>query len=195
MAQIKKPEVREAILQAAFELFSRKGYTTTTMAQIARTANMTVANLYVYFDSKLLLFYEIYKPWLQEQLLTLQESVNRLRTPRAKLHRIIIGVWRDIPSHDNHFANAMIEALASAPVDTKKPGNVLEHAEKFIYDMMVECLPEEKRVRFNQQLFVHIIWMAFDGFVNNRRINDVRDMNEIAEMMTELLLGPPELAI
>lgn len=195
MAQIKKPEVREAILQAAFELFSRKGYTTTTMAQIARTANMTVANLYVYFDSKLLLFYEIYKPWLQEQLATLQESVNRLRTPRAKLHRIIIGVWRDIPSHDNHFANAMIEALASSPVGTKKPGNLLEYAEKFIYDMMIECLPEKKRARFNQQLFTHIIWMAFDGFVINRRINDVRDMNEIAEMMTELLLGPPATSI
>lgn len=56
MAQIKKPEVREAIIQAAFELFSRKGYTATTMAEIARTANMTVANLYVYFDSKLLIF-------------------------------------------------------------------------------------------------------------------------------------------
>lgn len=193
MAQIKKPEVREAILQAAFELFSRKGYTKTTMAQIARTANMTVANLYVYFDSKLLIFYEIYKPWLQEQLSTLHESVNRLRTPRAKLHRIIIGVWRDIPSHDNHFANAMIEALASAPAGTKKPGNLLEYAEKFIYDMMIECLPVEKQARFNQQLFAHIIWMAFDGFVINRRINDVRDMNEIAEMMTELLLGPAEV--
>lgn len=194
MAQIKKPEVREAILQAAFELFSRKGYTTTTMAEIARTANMTVANLYVYFDSKLLIFYEIYSPWLIEQLQSLKDSVNRLRTPRAKLHRIIIGVWSDIPSHDNFFANAMIEALASAPSGTIKPDNLLEYAEKFIYEMMQECLPEEKRERFDQHLFTHIIWMAFDGFVINRRINDVRDMNKIAEMMTNLLLGPPNTA-
>lgn len=195
MAQIKKPEVREAIIQAAFELFSRKGYTRTTMAEIARTANMTVANLYVYFDSKLLIFYEIYDPWLKEQLYSLRDSVNRLRTPRAKLHRIIIGVWYDIPSHDNYFANAMIEALALAPSGTTKPGNLLSYAENFVYDMMMECLPDEKRSRFNLRLFTHIIWMAFDGFVINRRINDVRDMNEIADMMTNLLLGPPNISI
>src|SRR5690554_1562443 len=109
MAQIKKPEVREAILKAAFELFTTQGYNATTMTKIARAANMTVANLYVYFDSKLLLFYEIYRPWLIEQLNNLRDSVKKQRTARAKLKRIIIGVWSDIPSKDGFFANSMIE--------------------------------------------------------------------------------------
>lgn len=89
----------------------------------------------------------------------------------------------------------MIEALALAPSGTTKPGNLLSYAENFVYDMMMECLPDEKRSRFNLRLFTHIIWMAFDGFVINRRINDVRDMNEIADMMTNLLLGPPNISI
>jgi len=190
MAQIKKPEVREAILNAAHDLFTSKGYNATTMTKIAKTANMTVANLYVYFDSKLFLFYEIYRPWLIEQLNTLRDAVKRQRSPRAKLRRIIIGVWSDIPSKDGFFANAMIEALAAAPPGAEKPGNLLDFAETFVGELILDCLPEERRARINHRLLTHVIWMAFDGFVINRRIDDVRDVNEIADLMADLLLEP-----
>ncbi|HCP78858.1 MAG TPA: TetR/AcrR family transcriptional regulator, partial [Pusillimonas sp.] len=65
MVQIKKNDMREAILVSAFDLFSRKGYTATTMADIARQAEMNVGTLYVYFDSKMALLYVIYRPWLE----------------------------------------------------------------------------------------------------------------------------------
>ena len=190
MAQIKKPEVREAILKAAFELFTTQGYNATTMTKIARTANMTVANLYVYFDSKLLLFYEIYRPWLIEQLNTLRDSVKKQRTPRTKLRRIFIGVWSDIPSKDGFFANSMIEALSVAPAGVEKPGLLLEFAETFIGELILECLPEERKARIDHRLLTHVIWMAFDGFAINRRINDVRDINGIADLFADLLLVP-----
>ena len=51
---------------------------------IARTANTTVANLYVYFPSKLLIVYEIYNPWLVRQLEALHASVQRFRSPRMR---------------------------------------------------------------------------------------------------------------
>ena len=53
MVQVKKPQSRAAILDAAQRLFRRQSYHTTTLAQIARAAGMSTANLYVYFDSKL----------------------------------------------------------------------------------------------------------------------------------------------
>lgn len=193
MAQTKKPEVREAILQAAFDLFSRKGYTATTMTEIARTANMTVANLYVYFESKLLIFYEIYRPWMIEQLEALRQSVKKLRSPRTRLRRVFIGVWADIPAKDHSFANCMIEALAVAPPGTQKPGRLLDLAESYIDDLIIECLPEEHPVRSNPRLLSHIIWMAFDGFVINRHIGDTRDIDALADLMTGLLLGPDEI--
>src|SRR5271155_227040 len=66
--QVKKSDKRSAILAAAFDLFSRRGYGATTMADIARAANTTVANLYVYFPSKLVILYEVYNPWLANQI-------------------------------------------------------------------------------------------------------------------------------
>ncbi|AEI77092.1 transcriptional regulator TetR family [Cupriavidus necator N-1] len=192
MPQVKKPGMREAILAAAFDLFCRKGYTATTMSEIARAAGMTVANLYVYFDSKLLIFYEIYTPWLLARLDTLRESVQKFPTPRTRLRRILVGLWGDIPAADHSFANAMIEALASAPKDTPKPNNLLERCEVAITDLVLESLPPERAYLASDRLLAHILWMAYDGFAINSRIGDTRDLEAIATLMTDMMLGPEE---
>lgn len=189
MVQVKKTEVKEAILEAAFDLFSRRGYVDTTMAHIARAANVTVANLYVYFDSKLLLLYEVYRPWLVAQMDNLGRSAEKYRTPRTRLRRILLGLWSDIPAADGRFANSLIEALAVAPRDTNKPGNMLQWAEERLTSMMLEILPADRRHVFDDRLIAHIIWMAFDGFVINYRLGDIRDTEAVADFMTDLILG------
>ncbi|SOZ34910.1 TetR/AcrR family transcriptional regulator [Cupriavidus neocaledonicus] len=193
MPQVKKAGMREAILAAAFDLFCRKGYTATTMSEIARAAGMTVANLYVYFDAKLLIFYEIYTPWLLARVDSLRESVRKFPTPRTRLRRIIVGLWGDIPAADHSFANAMIEALASAPQDTAKPNNLLEQCEIAITELILESLPPERAHLASNRLLSHILWMAHDGFAINSRIGDTRDLEAIATLMTEMLLGPEEV--
>lgn len=191
MAQIKKSGMREAILESAFDLFSRKGYTPTTMAEIARASNMTVANLYVYFDSKLSILYEIYQPWLESQLENLATSVRKFRTPKSRLRRIFIGMWGDIPAADYSFANALIEALAVAPRGMAKPNTLLMQVESFLTALIAECLPERQAHLVKNDLLAHIIWMAFDGFVINQHLGDLRDMGSIADIMTNLLMDGP----
>ncbi len=45
MAQVKKEEVRQAIVAAAWRLYSHQSYQTTTLVQIAREAGVSSANL------------------------------------------------------------------------------------------------------------------------------------------------------
>jgi len=189
MAQIKKTEVRQAIVKSAFTLFKHKGYTATTMSAIAREAGMTVSNLYVYFDSKILILYEIYSPWLVDQIARLRESVHKLRQPRARLKRILIGIWGDIPTADQAFANCMIEALASAPRNQGKPDNILVWSEQQITDLLRENLPPHRHAFIEDNLYAHVLWMAFDGFVVNQRIGDLRDVERIADLFVDMLLG------
>lgn len=189
MAQIKKTEVRQAIIESAFTLFKHKGYTATTMSAIAREAGMTVSNLYVYFDSKILILYEIYSPWLVEQVGRLRESVNKLTQPRARLKRILIGIWGDIPTADQAFANCMIEALAGAPRNQGKPDNILVWSEQQITDLLRESLPPQRHPLLEGNLYSHVLWMAFDGFVVNQRIGDLRDVERIADLFVDMLLG------
>jgi len=187
--QVKKEGRRDAIISAAFELFSRKGYTTTTMSEIARAAHMTVANLYVYFDSKLLILYEIYAPWLYERLETLRTETLALKVPRARVRRLLLGLWSDIPAADHSFANALIEALAVAPADMGKPVKLLASVESFVTELLLEVLPTSRVDLVRNGDLSHVLWMAFDGFVINQRIGDVRNIERTATLITNLLLG------
>lgn len=188
MVQIKKEEIREAIVESAFTLFKHRGYAATTMSSIAREAGVTVSNLYVYFDSKILILYEIYTPWFREQVTRLRESASRLRQQRARLKRILIGIWAELPAADQAFANCMIEALASAPDHQGKPNDLLVWSEGQLSEMLLEALPEERHALVTDGLLAHILWMAFDGFVINQRMGDYRDMERIADLMTDMLL-------
>ena len=52
MAQVLKDNLRQAIIQAAKQEFLLSGFEKASMRNIAKMANMTVGNLYRYFDSK-----------------------------------------------------------------------------------------------------------------------------------------------
>lgn len=60
--QVKKEEVRKAILAAATEEFLAKGFLGTSMREIARKAGCSLSNLYNYFENKDDLFQAILSP-------------------------------------------------------------------------------------------------------------------------------------
>lgn len=59
MAQVKKSEIRQSIENAAIDTFLEKGYLNTKMKNIADKANMSVGNIYIYFNNKEDLFYTV----------------------------------------------------------------------------------------------------------------------------------------
>lgn len=60
--QVKKEEVRKAILTSATEEFLAKGFLGTSMREIARKAGCSLSNLYNYFENKDDLFQAILSP-------------------------------------------------------------------------------------------------------------------------------------
>ncbi|MCD4758442.1 MAG: TetR/AcrR family transcriptional regulator [Arcobacteraceae bacterium] len=73
----KKELKKEIIIQAALELFSKKGFYTTTIPDIAQSLKMSVGNMYNYFKSKDILAKEIIKHishYLGEQLKSINEK-------------------------------------------------------------------------------------------------------------------------
>ena len=191
MAQVKKDDMRNAILAAAFDLFSERGYSSTTVSAIAKAASMTVANLYVYFPSKIVLLYAVYRPWLLAKLEETEATVLRYRTTETRLRRLILALWRDIPSTDHGMANALVEALATTAPDDKKPNDLLAHVEAYLTNLLVKIMPETRRPLVEDGLLSHMMWMAFDGFAINRRLGDVRDMDRLTDHWISMLLGDP----
>lgn len=165
VAQIKKKEIRRAILDAAYKLFSKRGYSDTNIANIARTAGVAPANVYVYFPSKLEILFSIYEPWLTKQFDALEKSLQRTTDPRQRLRKILSTLWREIPSADNGFANNMMQAISAANGRDGYSPSLRLAVEARLARLLEDCLPATDRK--NARDIASIMLMAFDGYALN----------------------------
>jgi len=189
MVQVKKKAVRDAIVDAAAALFSDRGFRRTKLADIARDAQVGVGNIYSYFPSKLHLLYEVYRPWLFDRLTELEAAAQACGTPREKIRCILLGVWREIPAQNTGLANSLMEALANAEPGQGKVNDMLLVTERWLNRCLRDALPADRRFLADDERLSHLVWMAYDGFVINRRLGDVRDLDAIVEISCDLLLG------
>ena len=188
MVQVKKKHVQQALLDSAYDLFSERGYHQTTLQDIADRAGTGVSSLYSYFPSKLHLLYGVIEPWHRDAFHRLEKRVKGLKTPRTKLRAILVGVWRDMPMENVQLANSLMEALASADPTQKKPVPLLRWVEDRLNVMLAAIMREAKR-DIDYAVLPNLIMMAYDGFVMNRRLNDLRDIDRLADAMCDMILG------
>jgi AcrR family transcriptional regulator len=189
VAQVKKKEVRDAILESARALFSRDGYHATTLSAIAKRAKLGVGNIYLYFPSKLHLLYEIYRPWFQAWMVDLETQVKALQTPQRKLEKLLVGLWHDFPAHNPGLANSLMEALSSNAAEGGKPNDLLAWTEREVTKCLATILPEDKHHLLDGDDLSHVLMMAQDGFIINYRWGDIRAVDAFAKKLSEAFLG------
>ena len=196
MAQVKKPAIRGAILDAAFDLFAARGYSDTTMSQIAAQAGVSVANIYVYFGSKLEIVYAIFDPWLRERLGRLQSEADALADPQARLGHILITVWRDIPRDNNAFMSNVMQAVATATPEQGYNRDLLSWAEARVGAMIERCLPSAPSAAADAARLAQIIFMALDGFAMNERLGQTNTaIEDIAATFVERFAVPHPVVV
>jgi AcrR family transcriptional regulator len=192
MAQVKKEEVREAILRAAERAFRRDGYQATTLARVAREAGISPATVYVYFDSKLATLYAVYDPWLRHQLTALARRLEAISEPRARLRALLVALWRDIPAWHNCFANNLVQALATSSTSRERyDPTLLQWVEARIAEVLRDTLPPQRNNSQRHAYLAHVLMMAFDGFVIHRRLRQGSACSDACiEGMCDFVLGP-----
>jgi len=80
--------VRDQIVAAAGEHFSRYGYEKTTVSDLAKTIGFSKAYIYKFFDSKQAIGEAICSKCLNEIIATVEEGVAGASTPADKLRRL-----------------------------------------------------------------------------------------------------------
>lgn len=188
MSQRKKAGVREAILQAAFGLFSERGYSDTTIPAIAREAGISTANVYVYFGSKIDILFTLYEPWLRERLDRLDRSLARVSDPQQRLQRLLLAFWRDLPRESNGFANNVMQAVSTsgggADYSPRLRKLLQGRVALWLRDSIGLASPREAT------LVAGVILMAFDGFAINVHLSHGMACNaELARLFARLLRG------
>ncbi len=191
MVQVKKKQVRQAIVDSAYDLFSERGYHSTTLQDVAELAGVGVSSLYSYFPSKLHLLYAVFEPWHKGEFEQLEKRILKLKSPRDRLFALLLGLWRDIPIANIGLTNSLMEALASADPAQQKPVPLLKWTEERLMRMIKAALPDDG-ARLDHDALSTLFIMAYDGFVINRRLNDLRDIERLSNAMCDILLGPAE---
>lgn len=192
MVQIKRESVRHAILDSARDLFSERGYHGTTLLDIADIAGVGVSSLYSYFPSKIHLLYAVVEPWQKDAFARLETRVGALSDRREKLRCMLLGIWRDMPTENIGLANSLMEALASADPAQKKPSPLLRWTEERLMDMLGTIMPPCSGKTIDYALLPNLFMMAYDGFVINRRLNDLRDIENLVETICDMMLASPD---
>lgn len=82
---------RNAIINAAAQLFNERGYHNTSTAQIAERVGCAKATVYHYFQKKPEILFEIHDQWIEE----LQSRVDE-RDPDLSTEEFLRSVFRDI---------------------------------------------------------------------------------------------------
>lgn len=184
MVQIRKEEIREGILNAARKLYKKKGYSRTSMADIADEAGISRGNTYIYYKSKLEIFFAIYDEWLTSFIDELERKVRAKRTHKAKIKTILLGLWKYLPEDNNAFSSSLIEALSTKTGIIHSRKQVKDR----IYELLKESLPEKMREKSSIHL-PHLLFMTMDGFVVDKCLETTEvNPEKIADLMTELIL-------
>lgn len=196
MVQVKKAEVRNAIVESASRLFEEKGYVGTSISEIGQNAGVAPSGIYIYFTSKLDLFYTIFSPWLKGRLNRLDKETGEITGHRNKVRRIVETLWIEIPNESNFFANNLMQAVSTATKTDHYNGELLEWCEQRVAKMLRAAAPRSGKDRADYASLAHILFMSFNGFVAGAYLG-VRSDKAVAsiEAMTDLIVraSAPEL--
>jgi AcrR family transcriptional regulator len=107
---------RSQLLDAAEEVFGRKGFHDTTLKEIAELAEFSVGSVYSFFENKDDLFLSVFLRRGEEFLPGMEQAVAETDSPREQLHNLVdfeVGFFRRHP----HFGRLYLRsASATVPV-------------------------------------------------------------------------------
>ncbi|GAB3629410.1 HTH-type transcriptional regulator BetI [Pandoraea terrae] len=193
MPQVKKEDIRLAILEASQALFKEKGYVDTTMVQIAKRAGISHANIYSYFAAKLQVFFSVYERWFKDRIGTVEAEVLAADGARGRLRALLNGLLVDTPALDNGFSHNLIQALATVgPGDPYDPA-LLNWFRQRLSGMLAACGPTLARDAVRRARLVDMLVLTFDGCLVNHHVNPATlpDVAMIEEYVAAFLVNEP----
>lgn len=115
----KKKAKRDAIIDAALEVFSRKGFQHTKIIEISRQANVADGTIYLYFKNKDALFIAAYESFMMKQLAYIKEIIDAIPNEYARLHKFL-DLQAELFTQNPDIARFMFIELRQSPEFYKK---------------------------------------------------------------------------
>lgn len=158
---------REAILNAALELFTERGFHGTAMPLVAERAGVGAGTIYRYFASKEALVNVLYQHWNEFQLVTITSEVPCDIPLRDQFHIY----WQRLVDFAKHYptAFAFLELHYHAPYLDDTSRAIEERGHHALVGFFAECLRQHMAREASAEMLASIVWGAYVGLVRASR--------------------------
>ena len=174
---------REMIMDAARDLFIKKGYQHVSMRQIAKELDYSHGAIYYHFKNKAELFYALVEEHFRMLDITLAEIMEQQVTDnKVKLAQVLLGFIEFGLKYQSHYEIMFL-------IKDEEVRNFINQGpnrsyEKFAQSVFTLC---------ERQMSVQEIWSLFlslHGFVTHflRHVNDFEEVKDLAEAHVNFLL-------
>ena len=184
---------RKAIVDAARDIFSRQGYETTTIAEIAAAANIAVGTVYLYFHNKREIYIDASLSWVVEIAAELLKP-EILLLPIKQVPRGMIEKCFALCRSNHQFMS-----LVQIDIQTPKEQEAHRRAEKLITQalnaFLLQCVARGDLQPFDTEMYAKIIFGLVDNvicdcFVLNAGANEEVYRERTIEVLERIFFGP-----
>jgi AcrR family transcriptional regulator len=113
---------RAQLLDAAEEVFGRKGFHETTLKEVAELAEFSVGSVYSFFENKDDLFRQIFVRRGDQFMTAMRETLGDDAPPLGQLHRLVdleVGFFREHP----HFGRLFLRYSSATMMSAERPAD------------------------------------------------------------------------
>lgn len=155
----KKSIKTEQILETSLLLFSKKGFYSTTMPDIAKEMNMSVGNFYNYFSSKEALAKELIK-YSSDSVGAKIREVNEKDCSSKEKIKLIVTVYFELASEKPQYLDYFLRVYLANKEIFKDGCEGMICVASFVTEMMIffEEGVRKNELR-NQDFFLHLVFL------------------------------------
>jgi AcrR family transcriptional regulator len=187
-------ERRQAILEAALRVWSKRGFDGTSVAEVAREAGLTKGTLYLYFPGKQALLEETLRRYSLRP--DVEAGLARLRgQPLRDVVRGLVAVfWRGLEAR-RELAAVLLRELPNHPEEARRfLEQVVLPVNRLLADYLRETLPPERLARLDPLVAARsLLGMVVTFFVSQEVLGGAEllpiPQERILGTISELFLG------
>lgn len=154
---------REAILDAALELFAERGFHGTVVPDVAERAGVGAGTLYRYFESKEALVNALFQQWKGVLMNTLLHEFPVGAAPRQQFHEFWKRLGCFVAKHPRAFA--FLELHHHTPYLSEESRCLEESGLRLLLSFVEQAQANQVMKRVPARVLMSLVYGAFAGLV------------------------------
>lgn len=175
---------REAILNAALELFAELGYHGTSVVMIAERAQVGAGTIYRYFEDKEVLVNSLYRHWKRELMGAIMRDLPTELPTRQLLHLVWARLSEFSKKHPSELK--FLEFHHHAPYLDQKSRELNDLTKQQFYEFMERSRREQVVKDAPPQLLMAFVIGAFNGVEKAFAEGEIERTPELEAMAEEM---------